>query len=308
VVPDVLFFFERAQTHLRKMRRQGVRRVAVDDVRRATVRVEKLRWRLRNHPQGNATPVFIVGLQRSGTKMLIFALNQSPEVRIYNESKRSPAFRNFELREDEVIRSLVEKTPQQCVVFKALCDSHRIAELLDDLGTARPGRAIWIYRSPEARARSAVAQFHDNNLRVLETLASGGGAGTWQSAGLTPRLREVIGEFDYSRMNAESAAALWWYVRNSLFFELGLNERDDILLTSYDRFLAEPELLMRSLCSFTGLTYEPRMIAGIAPRPAPSSSVLDIDPSIRALCSELEQRLDSWFALHGTRVAAAPAA
>lgn len=281
------------------MRENGARRVLADDAHRLSVQARKLRWRLGNDRAPNATPLFIVGLQRSGTKMLIYGLNESPEVQMYNESERSPAFLGFELRPDPVIRSLVERSRHTCIVFKALCDSGRVAELLDELGTPSPGRAIWIYRSMEGRARSAVARFQDNNLQVLRKIATGEASGTWQDSELTPRLRELISRFDYAGMTPESAAALWWYVHNSLFFDLELHERDDIILTSYDRFLTDPEGMMRSICSFAGISFDPRMSAGIAPRPAPSSRKLEIEAPIRALCSDLEARLDEWFERHG---------
>lgn len=305
---EARFLAWRVQRHVSKMRQQGLLSVARDDLQRSAVHARKFRWRLTHDCRPNATPIFIIGLQRSGTKMLIFGLNQSPEVRIYNESKRSPAFVDFQLRDEEVIRSLVEQSPHVSVVFKALCDSHRAPDLLDGLGTPSRGKAIWIYRSMEARVRSAVARFGDNNLRVLSALAAGRGESSWQAGGLTPRLRELIEQFDYDSMSPASAAALWWYVRNSLFFDLRLNERADIALTSYDRFVLDPEGMMRSVSSFAGVSYSPRMISGISARPAPSVGDLEIDDRVRTLCTELEGRLDGWFETHGARPPATAAA
>jgi hypothetical protein len=227
---------------------------------------------------------------------------------VYNESRRSAAFRDFQLREDAVIRSLVEKSHHRCVAFKSLCDSHRLPHLLDHLETPVKGRAIWIYRSMEGRTRSAVARFGDHDLRTLRALACDQAAGSWESAGLLPGQRELLGQLDFDRMTPESAAALWWWVRNSLFFDLGLSERKDVALTSYERFITEPESTMRSLCSFLDISYDRRMAAGIAPRPAPMLGDLDIEPSIRTLCSELESRLDDWLEVHGVPSAAAAAA
>ena len=58
--------------------------------------------------------------------------------------------------------------------------------------------------------------------------------------------------FDTAAMTPETAAVLFWVVRNQLYFDLGLDRRDDVLLVSYDDFVAEPEVQMRRLCAFIG--------------------------------------------------------
>ena len=44
---------------------------------------------------------------------------------------------------------------------------------------------------------------------------------------------EIIRRFDYDRMTPESAAVLFWFVRNSLYFDLALDRRPDVALASY---------------------------------------------------------------------------
>src|SRR5205823_5162999 len=109
------------------------------------------------------------------------------------------------------------------------------------LDTPTDGRAIWAYRGVDGRVRSALAKFGDANLRVLTEIASGRGRETWQAQRLSPESLELIGSFDWASMSAASAAALFWYVRNSLFFDLGLERRDDVLLSSYDALVSFPE-------------------------------------------------------------------
>ena len=59
------------------------------------------------------------------------------------------------------------------MLFKPLCDSHRTDHLLDDLRTASPGRAVWVYRDVDGRVRSALAKFGDGNRQVLREFADG---------------------------------------------------------------------------------------------------------------------------------------
>jgi hypothetical protein len=191
-----------------------------------------------------------------------------------------------------VIRDLVMRSGHRYVLFKPLADSHRTDELLDSMGTPTPGRAIWAYRQVDGRVRSALAKFGSNNLDVLREIASGRGGDRWQAQGLSDENRRLVESFDYSAMSPESAAALFWYVRNSLFFDTGLDRRDDVALASYDRFVADPEGMMRPLAAFLGFPYSHDLVSHVDAR-ASGRPPLDIDPRIRTLTDELQARLDA---------------
>jgi hypothetical protein len=81
-------------------------------------------------------------------------------------------------------------------------------------------------------------------------------------------------------------------MRNSLYFELGLDRRDDCLLVSYDRLLEDPERDVRRICEFLDTEFQPAMAAGIARRQPNTRGELAIDPAVRQRCSELERRLE----------------
>ena len=90
-------------------------------------------------------------------------------------------------------------------------------------------------------------------------------------------------------MTAETAAALFWWIRNGLYFEIGLDRRDDVLLASYQDMLATPVEAMQSICTFLGLEYRPALIEHISPRGPGSPRPIDIDPRVRALCDHLQR-------------------
>jgi hypothetical protein len=282
----------KGRRHWHWFRSEGLSRlVEEDDLNpwlRTTRAVRRWRWR-RSHDlaAGTARPVWVVGVQRSGTNLVLRALGASGEFEIRNENDGA-AFDDFMLRDDKVVERLVRDGRQRFVLFKPLCDAHRTDELLA-LPTATPGRAVWIYRSVDGRARSAVAKFGDANRRALADIAAGRAGDAWQAQRLSPETRQLIAGFDYSSMTPESAAALFWLARNRLFFELGLHEREDVLLSSYDQLLAEPDATIRRLCDFLGAECDPRMIPEVAAR-RPTDR-LDLDPRIRAACDELEHRL-----------------
>jgi hypothetical protein len=286
----------RLRRHLRWGRTEGFSRLVEEDelnpLTRARVAAAKWSWR-RSHPRapGRAIPVHLVGLQRSGTNMIARGLDVAPEFEVHNENDRA-VFDHFLLRDDAVVCRVVEASPHDYVLFKPLCDSHRVDHLLDSLGTRSPGRAIWAYRDVDGRARSAVSKFGRNNLLVLRDIAAGKGDGMWQAQRLSKATLDEISSYDYSTMTAETAAALFWWIRNGLYFEIGLDRRDDVLLVSYPDMLAAPVVAMQAVCRFLGLVYRPALIEHISPRGPGNARPLDIDPRVRALCNHLQDRLD----------------
>ena len=288
----------RISRHVHWARDQGVGRLIEEDqlnpFERLPLAIRKSRWRRSHSVAPNAIPVFVVGVQRSGTNMLIRGLERSPEFEVRNEND-GEAFERFLLRPDPIVRSLVERSGHRYVLFKPLCDSHRIGAILDGLGTPSPGRAIWAFRDVRGRVRSAVQKFGSANLDALRRIAAGEGERMWQAGGLGPDRVELVRSFDYDRMSPESAAALFWYLRNSLFFDVGLDTRADVVLASYRATVEGPEQAMRALCAALDFEYQPALIGHIDARSNRPVPPLDLDFRVAELCDELEARLDATY-------------
>ena len=293
-------FSEKAARHLRWARQDGLASLVEEDDLRPIARTSrawrKWRWR-RTHgvEAGTAMPVWLVGVQRSGTNMVVRGLEDSPQVEVHNENDGN-AFNRFRLRSDAVVREIVVKSRHRYVLFKPLCDSHRVDELLA-LDTPTAGRAIWAYRSVDGRVRSALAKFGDTNLRVLTEIAAGRGDDLWQAQRLSGDSLEVLRSFDWTSMEPASAAALFWYVRNQLFFDLGLDRRADVLLSSYDALVADPDAGTKALASFLDLAWQPGLAAHIERRPPRDAAPLELDARVRRLCEDLGARLDATAAV-----------
>jgi hypothetical protein len=261
----------------------------LNPLERIPLAAAKRRWRRAHHVAPNAAPVFVVGVQRSGTNMLVRGLERSPEFEVRNENDGA-AFDRFHLRPDPVIRALVERSGQAYVLFKPLIDSHRTAELLDRLGTPSRGRAIWAYRAVDDRVRSSVAKFGDSNLQALRRIAAGE-TGIWQAGGLSEERLSLVRSLDLGAMTPESGAALLWMLRNQLYFDLGLDRRPDVMLASYEATIEDPEAALGRVCAFLEFPYRPELAAHVDRRAAAGRPPLELDPRVRALCAELEQRL-----------------
>lgn len=289
----------RIRRHLRWARAEGIGRLIEEDrldpVERIGTALARYRWRRRHGvAAGRTVPVYLVGLQRSGTNMLVRGLERAPEFEVRNENDRR-LFHRFQLREDPVLTAAIRRSRHAYLLVKPLCASHRVDELLALPGVA-PGRALWAWRDVDDRARSEVAKFGDANLRALRAIADGTVGDRWPGGRLDAATRELIRELNPARMDPHSAAALFWYVRNALFFRLGLHRRPDVLLCSYDALVADPPAALRRVCGFLGFAYHPRLVAHVAAR-APRRPRLPIDPRVRARCDELTGRL---AAIHGS--------
>lgn len=296
---------EKVGRHLRWAREEGVRRLIEEDDLDPVVRTRrawsKWRWRAAEGVRpGQAVPVWLVGLQRSGTNMLVRGLEASPEFEVHNENDRR-AFEDFQLRDDAQVTTLIARSRHRFVLFKPLCDSHRVVHLLEHVRAEQPGRAIWAYRSVDGRVRSALSKFGDHNLVVLRDLAAGRGLDRWQVQGISEATRELLASFDYDEMSPATAAALFWYVRNSLYFDLALDERDDVVLASYDLMVRDPAGMMSAVCELLGVDLVPALYAHVDDRAGAERLPLAIDRRVRERCDELTARLDAALASPVTR-------
>lgn len=287
-------------------RTEGLGRVIEEDRLdprpRARAALRKRKWR-RSHPvpAGSAIPVYVVGLQRSGTNMLMRGLDEAPETEVRNENDRT-LFHRFRIRSLDVLRSTVMASRQQFVFVKPICDSQLLDTLLD-MEDVAPGRGVWIYRDVDSRARSEVSKFGPANLLALRDIADGKGETRWQGERLPRSSIEVVASFDLVRMTPFTAAALFWVIRNQLFFELGFDQRDDVLLVSYDAFAANPAAEMQRLCRFVGVSYRSELDEHVDRRVSHGTEPLEIDPRVRQLAKEMTERLESARIAQATREA-----
>jgi hypothetical protein len=280
------YYAGKVARHLRWARSEGIGRLIEEDRldprERVATAYRKARWRRRSGvAPGTARPVYVVGLQRSGTNMLMRGIDLAPEVEVRNENDRT-VFHRFQLRSDDVLTRTITSSRHAIVLVKPLCESHRVDQLLDLPGTP-PGRALWVFREPVARARSEVSKFRDANLRALRAVAAGEGDAIWQGQRLPAESVALVRSFDTDSMSPESAAVLFWVVRNQLYFDLGLDQRPDVLPVSYDAFVADPAGQMSRLCAFIGLPCRPALFEHVVARESHGTRPLPVEERVADL-------------------------
>ncbi|MCG3127746.1 MAG: hypothetical protein CHACPFDD_02618 [Phycisphaerae bacterium] len=262
-------------------------------------------WHRRGaEPPAVKTAVHVVGCQRSGTEMTIYLLDRSLDVDRFNENHRA-AFHFCLIRDADTVRRLITRSRAPLVVFKPICDSHRVSELLE---WHRPSRAVWLYRDYRDVARSAVAKWGDTNRRhLLDLLAGGGdwGWSQWTRGGYTPELLDEVRQHIHERLSANGAAALYWYLRNRTYFSQHLEQHDDVDLYAYRDLVTNPLGEFARMCDFLGLAFSSEMAASVHARSLARGRCIELEAPIEELCESMLARLDAETQRRRTRAASA---
>ncbi len=255
-------------------------------------RLEKLwkRVRLLRRPSGRASPVFICGMQRSGTNMLIRAFNRHSETECYYENDPE-AFDNYVLRDEQTVQRLIRRSRAAVVFFKPIADSQHARRMLQTFDGLR---VIWLYRWYEDAVNSALRNWK-HHFRELQIMIEEPEAAGWRIEELDDEMWALLRHWYAKRISDASVRALLWCVRNQHFFRQRLQEEPRVHLVNYERLVQSPAKEMEWLCGLIGLRYEPSLAEGIHRRSVRKSPPPDIHPEIRALCDAMYRRLETVF-------------
>lgn len=243
-----------------------------------------------DHPKRTS---FVFGCQRSGTKMLMRILDNSPETRIYHENHAS-AFRDFQLRSNAVVRALAASSPAPAQVFKPICDSQRADQLLADFPHAR---GLWTYRHCDDVANSAWQKWGAHQREVVTAVVQGDlSRFGWRTERISPAVKAELTRVWRADLTDHEGALLFWYLRNAFYGELGLHTHPRMLLVKYERLVTDPEEAFRRVFTHVGARFDPAFLGrvhadSVGRKPPPPSS-----PEIRELCLGLLARMDAWAA------------
>jgi hypothetical protein len=262
---------------------------------RARRRALRLRNRtyhaVRTTPPAERRTIMVVGCQRSGTTLMLQVFDEDVRCRSFPEfSALSGVGENgIRLRPLPEVKAHLEQLRAPITVLKPLVESQHTPRLLEGLPNAR---AVWMFRGFESVAVSNVTYFgRDNPGRDLRLLLTNEPP-NWRGELVPEEVHAVVEKHYAPDMSPYDAAALFWWARNRLFFDLGLDERPDVFLCEYEALVAAPRQVMRSIYEFCGLDPPARdttrRIHSKA-RDRGSSSV--IGSEVKSLCEELHARL-----------------
>jgi len=267
----------------------------------AREQLKVLNYALRGRKgSGDNHVVFLSGVPRSGTNMVMELLEHSPDAKVFHE--RDPrAYETFNLRDDETVKRLA-KSLLPCVIFKALSEADRLTELT---GYFPHSSIIWVYRQYEAVNASNMVHWPGSK-NGLDKIVVDRTAADWRGKGMTDETWELIKKYYHPNMNVESAQALFWYYRNQLFFDQHLDRDPRVLVLRYENIARDPAAELMRTADFLGMSMPKNATAHVSARSAERKPKLDIAPPIRALCDSMLARLDEVLAQqsHASRAGA----
>ncbi|HMM46964.1 MAG TPA: sulfotransferase [Thiobacillaceae bacterium] len=261
------------------------------DARSLPVRIRRALWRhgkalrQRLRPRPLAQHVFVAGMQRSGTNLLMDVLDASAVTQVFHETDPR-AFERYEMRDTAVIRKLAQSCPAPIFVIKALCELDRIRALMEGFN---PARTLWMVRDWRDSAASATKSF-GNFVPQWRRLADGD-ASDWRGRGMSAATRELLAALYRDDATEAEGAAIMWFYRNELFFEQRLAADPRVRLVFYEDLVQQPAREVAAVYEFLGLAKPDAAVVGrIHARSVRHRVPEGVSPAVADLCDDLLSR------------------
>lgn len=244
----------------------------------------------------NKKILFIVGCQRSGTTLMSDLFEHDMQTKSYGEvsklTKDDPA-RQLRLNDWNSVRDILNRDKSPFVVVKPLVESQNLPELLDFFPNSS---AVWLYRDYRDVASSfMVAWGKANSIRDLTHIVENT-PDNWRTEYVTEETRSIVAQHFSEDMDGHDAAALFWYVRNQIFFDRNLASLDNIMTCHYSEFVLNPTKIMRKIYQFSDVRYPGDWIAfRVHSNSIKKGKEVNISPEIEELC---EKQLDKLNQVH----------
>ncbi len=234
-------------------------------------------------------PVFIAGMQRSGTTMMMNVFHLRSDTAVYDEARDSSVFEDFRIRSVDVLRGSLSAQSLPVAVYKVICDSHQITELLDAFPDAR---VLWVYRNAEDNADSQLRKFA-NPVGAVKLVHANRPGGGWFAEGVSESTRRTLQEISADALSDFDWACLNWWARNRLFLELELAADDRVELLRYEELVVNPREVLGQVIDWLGLPHKDRSFRFVHSRSVDKKDLPDLHPRVKELCDSLMDSMNS---------------
>lgn len=244
----------------------------------------------------NRTIAFVIGCQRSGTTMMLDIFQRDRDVKVYGEKSKLSSQdkeRNIRLNPLPLVKETLDKDKAPLIVLKPLVETQRSPELLNYFAGSK---ALWMYRHYKDVALSNLKRFgQDRGIRNLRPIVERE-PNNWRSENVPEHIRDIVVEHFSEDMPLHDAAALFWFVRNSFYFELDLDKNPNIMIYRYNDLVTKPSKMVQNIYKFLGQTYPgDEILSHIHHSSVGKGKDVEISPKIESLCIAMLNRLDAVY-------------
>jgi hypothetical protein len=240
-------------------------------------------------PCASSVPIFIMGCQRSGTKMVRRAFARSLNATVIYRSDDGVFSPDNRLRSVSEIRDASARSRTLVTVFKPMMEMQNTRKYLDELPQLR---VLWILRDYGDVVNSCARRWNTMRGYLLE-VARDPERAAWYGENLSQDNLALVRDLITPESSLESAYALFWFLRNSFFFEYELHREERVRLFRYEDLVRDPGQGFDEMFSFCGCPYRRSVIKEVDPTFIARHPQPLIDPRIEALCRSLSARFDA---------------
>ncbi len=239
--------------------------------------------------------LFVIGCQRSGTTLMTQIFEKDLHVKVYGEfSELSDIDKNkIRLNPFEHVKNEIEKNNASSIVLKPLVESQNTNKLLTFF---EKSHCLWMFRHYQDVASSNLKHFGlqngINNLRPIINQEKN----NWRSDNISQDTFKLVKSLFSEKMHPHDAAALFWIVRNHLFFELELEKNQRVMMCKYEDLVNEPLKTMESIYSFSDFQFPGKnIVARVHSKSINKGKSISLSPPIKNLCDSMWEELNKSY-------------
>lgn len=236
--------------------------------------------------------LLVAGCQRSGTSMMYKTFERDPNAAVYDEVdviSNKDKIEGLRLNDLDIVLEIFDKNPASLVVAKPLVESQRLTSLLNTIPNSK---CIWMYRHYSDVASSNLKRFGENNgLSDIKPIWNND-QNDWRCEHLSNEVRNLITTFKNRKLLEGDAAALFWYARNSLYFQQNLQNDDRVYVCQYEHLVKHPHVVIKDMYRFIEVPYpSDKVLFGISPRSIGKGSEIALSDDIKRICDSMMAKL-----------------
>lgn len=247
----------------------------------------------------NQQQLLIIGCQRSGTSLISRVFARDFNVSVYRESSRLSSKDQthqgkykLRLNASSELETTLSKNRAPITVYKPLVETQNIIDLFNLFPNSK---ALWMYRHYKDVTNSLLRKFSTNvGIRNLRGIVNNS-QGNWYSEKVSDSLRLTVEKYFSEQMDPKDAAALFWFVRNQLFYELNLENNSRVLMCRYEDLASQPALVMHQIYCFLDADFNEKNIWEVNVNSVFKGKSIELSTEIEELCDGLLKRLNTTY-------------